>query len=533
MRNFSIPWTSKYLLSASILFVFASSVLAQSIDLNATDYKQTITMIGGDMERSSKAIQSAINKQEMIEWGFKDIAFNTCRVQYDKNQELVEGTKNWAFYDKQVATMQAIKAVNPEIQFFATMRSDYDGYGNDNNMPDWIVNYSTKAVNTGKYGVFLADYVEYMSQQGVPIAILSVAKEWTSFVPANLAADIIATLKTELNARSVAMPLISDQGFWSLSQGLTYMKKVASLGTKDLYSSFSTHDYSSSETQTWESFLAYAKTLGIPVVHDEFSTGAGAATSGVEPAISKPIGVYIERCAAYQAGISGDVFFEIWSRGINTETRSISYPSNGTGRRLRGYYIMKQFANHILNYTYITSTINSMPSVYTMAFRKDDKVVLWVINKGSTNYTSVPINVAGTEISDSVSVHYWTNNTPIEGSTAKFESEGNHFSTSISAESMNCYLFNLKSVASAINRSDLKKDIEIYPNPLTDVLHIKMPDVQMTKVDVFNDTGTCLISTKIEDGKELIDLSYLTSGIYFIKASNGQNAITRKIIKNQ
>ena len=135
-----------------IVFVIVSTnvILAQSITVNSTNYKQTIDMMGGDMERSSIAIQNAKNKEEIINWGFKDIGFNYCRVQYDKHQELLEGTKNWDFYAKQVATMQQVKAVNPDIKYFATMRTDYDVYGDKNNIPDWIVNISTKKIEIDK-----------------------------------------------------------------------------------------------------------------------------------------------------------------------------------------------------------------------------------------------------------------------------------------------------------------------------------------------------------------------------------------------
>ena len=119
-------FSSSFLLCVLILTI---TVNAQSITVNSTNYKQTIDMIGGDMERSSFAIQKAQNKDEIINWGFKDVNFNYCRVQFDKHQELIEGTKNWAFYTKQIATMKQIKAINPNIKFFATMRTDYDGYG--------------------------------------------------------------------------------------------------------------------------------------------------------------------------------------------------------------------------------------------------------------------------------------------------------------------------------------------------------------------------------------------------------------------
>ncbi|KAA5825211.1 carbohydrate-binding protein [Algibacter amylolyticus] len=424
------------------LFMVSVTAYGQSIEVNSTNYKQTIDMIGGDMERSASAIQSAQNKDDILQWSFGDINFNVCRVQYDKNQELTEGNKNWSFYNKQVGTMQAIKAINPDIKFFATMRSDYDGYGDDNNMPDWIHTYSSKATNVEKYGVFLADYCEYMSQQGVAISILSTAKEWMWHVRAAEAKDIINTLYAELDERGIEKPVIIDQGFWSITAGLTYLKDVESLGTKDMYTGFCSHNYSNLGPEKWVEITEKAVALGKPMYDDETSTGSGSPTYGEERAMFKQIDEYIKKAERYKAGLSGEVYFEIWSRGINKETRSIYFPSSGEGRRLRGYYMMKQFSNNILNHTYVTSSVNDASKLYTITFRKDDKMVLWVINESNTEYT-LPIKLDQSTITSEVSSHYWTNNTPIEGLTTSYTASGNTFISTIGEESMSCFIFNV------------------------------------------------------------------------------------------
>lgn len=426
----------------AFVLLFSMLVRGQSVIVNSTNYKQTIDMIGGDMERSSKAIQNANNKAEILDWSFADIGFNICRVQYDKNQEMVEGTKNWAFYDKQVATMRAIKVINPDIKFFATMRSDYDGFGDDNNMPDWIHTYNSKATNVVKYGLFLADYCEYMSQQGVPISILSTAKEWMWHVRAYEADDIINTLNSELDIRGIEKPIIIDQGFWSLSAGITYLNDVASIGTKDLYQGFCSHNYSNLGPEKWVEIIEKSVALGKPMYDDETSTGSGSPTYGEERAMYKQIDEYIKKAERYAAGLSGEIFFEIWSRGIDKETRSIYYPASGTGRRLRGYYMMKQFSNNILNHRYLTSSINSLPNVHTITFRKENKIVLWVINEGDAEYT-IPIQMDQSTITSLVTSHYWTNNTAIEGAKNTYIASGNTFQTTVEGESMNCYIFNV------------------------------------------------------------------------------------------
>ena len=428
---------------------FFAMTYGQSIVVHPSEIKQYVDMIGGDMERSSKAIQNAQNKQEILEWSFQDIKFNVCRVQYDKNQELVEGTKNWDFYAKQVATMQNIKAINPDIKFFATLRSDYDGYGNDNNLPDWIINYNTKVMQREKYGVFLADYLEYMHNQGVTISILSTAKEWMWFVRADKARDVINTMNSELDARGVPRPIIIDQGFWSISAGLTYLKDVASLGTEDLYQGFCSHNYGNEAPSRWVEIVDKSKALGKPMYDDETSTGSGSPTSGEERAIAKQIGEYIKKAERYEAGISGEVFFEIWSRGIDKETRSIYFPNNGTGTRKRGYFLMKQFTNTVLYSNYITTKVNDLSNVYSISFRKGDQIILWIINKSTTTYPLVPFMLEGEEFADTVHIHRWTDAIPIEGTSISVVSNPEVFEFGIPGESITCYTFDLKDYTKA------------------------------------------------------------------------------------
>ncbi|WP_411847063.1 hypothetical protein AAFN60_06320 [Roseibacillus persicicus] len=426
------------------LWLIPSGSVAQSIELRSSDLRQEVDMMGGDMERSSGAIQNTQNKAEILKWGFGDINFNVCRVQYDKKQELAEGVKNWAFYEKQVTTMREIRAINPDILFFATLRSDYDGYGNDNNLPDWICNYNTKAIEVEKYGVFLADYVEYMEQQGVPIAMMSVAKEWTTFVNATVSAGVITKLKSELDARGVAMPLISDQGFWSTAQGNKYLDDVASLGTEDLYWSFCNHNYGTSDHSLWHGINAKALALGKVLYNDESSHGGGGPTSGVERPITTPIAAYVERCHMYEAGVKGEIFFEIWSRGLNNETRPIYCPWGGTGRKMRAYYIMKHFANHVVDSCYFPSEASDMPGVHTMAFRKNDQVVLWVINEGEAGHSSVSVNLdsslSGLEIDETV----WTEEGDLEGVSETIIGSGTGFQVDIAAQSLSCFLFDIE-----------------------------------------------------------------------------------------
>ena len=434
----------KHFIYTILIFVGASNIsFAQSISVESTNYQQIIDMMGGDMERSSFAVQNSTNTQQMINWGFKDIPFNYCRVQYDKNQELVEGVKNWGFYDRQIITMKQVKEINPDIYFFATMRTDYDGFGDQNNAPDWAVNYNTRAVNVDNYVRFLADYLEFMHDQDLTIHTLSITKEWVAFINANIAAQIIPKLHAECDNRGVPRAIISDQGFWGMGRGLSYMNAVDNLGTIDLYDSFCSHDYNPNDNTTWETLVGRANSLGKKLYHDETSAGAGGPTFGEEPDMQIPINVYVEKADTYAAGLSGEIFFEIWSRGIGRETRAIYSPNGGEGRRMRSYFIMKHFANNVLNYRYIPSSINSASGVHTIIFRKEDKMIVWVINDSDTRYNSLPITLNNSTIEGSVSGIHWADNNPIEGIAETYSASGNNFSSAIEAKSINSFVFNV------------------------------------------------------------------------------------------
>lgn len=68
------------------------------------------------MERSSGALLSAADPEQVANWAFRDIKFNTCRVQFDKNQEMIEGASKFEYYAKQVKAMKLVRQANPKIE---------------------------------------------------------------------------------------------------------------------------------------------------------------------------------------------------------------------------------------------------------------------------------------------------------------------------------------------------------------------------------------------------------------------------------
>ena len=193
--------------------------------------------------------------------------------------------KNFGIYDGTVDAMRRMREVNPDIQFFATMVSDFNGFnqGNRNNLPTFIYDFAfvdgentgTRSFNAQKYGVFLADYVEFMEDQGVPIDFLSTAKEWSQVVNANRAKATIESFLSELNSRGVAAPRIIDACTFSLSQGTNLVNNYNANNTTPLVHGFSTHNFRANDTRTWGEFTSAANNVGRFAYADETGHGGG------------------------------------------------------------------------------------------------------------------------------------------------------------------------------------------------------------------------------------------------------------------
>ncbi len=80
--------------------------------------------------------------------------------------------------------------------------------------------------------------------------------------------------------------------------------------------------------------------------------------------------------------------------------------------------------------------------------------------------------------------------------------------------------------------SNLDMDIEIYPNPATSKLFIKLGNVtNTTSISILNVTGQTVHTEILENSISQINISDLKNGLYFIKIQNNGNAFITKLIK--
>jgi hypothetical protein len=77
----------------------------------------------------------------------------------------------------------------------------------------------------------------------------------------------------------------------------------------------------------------------------------------------------------------------------------------------------------------------------------------------------------------------------------------------------------------------LGNNLNVYPNPFTSQLNIKNKSKEKISLKVLNITGQIVFKEELVDEDNSVNLSILNSGIYFLKITNGETSITKKVIK--
>lgn len=85
------------------------------------------------------------------------------------------------------------------------------------------------------------------------------------------------------------------------------------------------------------------------------------------------------------------------------------------------------------------------------------------------------------------------------------------------------------SVCISSNSSKSQFSLEIFPNPFNSSLNIRSNASQIT-IELFDSNSRNLNNIKIH-GETTLELDYLNAGIYFIRISDGDNVLVKRIIK--
>ena len=74
------------------------------------------------------------------------------------------------------------------------------------------------------------------------------------------------------------------------------------------------------------------------------------------------------------------------------------------------------------------------------------------------------------------------------------------------------------------------QQVALFPNPVSDILHVKLPNNKPSVIAIFTIQGQLLLHNKIET-EAAVDLSGLTKGLYLIKIWNMDSMFKHKILK--
>lgn len=77
-----------------------------------------------------------------------------------------------------------------------------------------------------------------------------------------------------------------------------------------------------------------------------------------------------------------------------------------------------------------------------------------------------------------------------------------------------------------------QQDFELFPNPAQTTVQVNKNAGASSRLAIYNTAGKMVMDRELEAGlgKESIDVSRLTSGVYFVTISNNQGIRTRKLI---
>ena len=93
-----------------------------------------------------------------------------------------------------------------------------------------------------------------------------------------------------------------------------------------------------------------------------------------------------------------------------------------------------------------------------------------------------------------------------------------------------CHDLTAQGVVSAVKEWEEEREVVVYPNPTTGALHVTSDALQVTNIEVFDIYGKRHAS-HVTRNENIIDISDLQGGIYFVKITTNKGIVTKKIIK--
>lgn len=83
-----------------------------------------------------------------------------------------------------------------------------------------------------------------------------------------------------------------------------------------------------------------------------------------------------------------------------------------------------------------------------------------------------------------------------------------------------------------IDKTEMVRDVfTVYPNPFSDIFTIQQTETSPYLISIYDISGKLLWQANKNQPKEIIDLSFLSKGIYFVELTNTKHTLTKRIVK--
>ena len=83
-----------------------------------------------------------------------------------------------------------------------------------------------------------------------------------------------------------------------------------------------------------------------------------------------------------------------------------------------------------------------------------------------------------------------------------------------------------------INNPELSQKVQLFPNPATDKVVIKITDLNGEHIEVFNNFGQILFEKNINDSQIELNMKDWNAGIYFVKIKTAEGVVSKRFVLN-
>ena len=76
----------------------------------------------------------------------------------------------------------------------------------------------------------------------------------------------------------------------------------------------------------------------------------------------------------------------------------------------------------------------------------------------------------------------------------------------------------------------LANSVSVYPNPANESITVLTDGLNMTKVELMNIAGQIISSTEVNSTLVKVDVSTVSSGVYFVKVFSAEGTAVKQLI---